>query len=93
MINYHYYTNDGEVVSPKEIELAVKEKRAVICWSHGDWKNVGTLMIFNGAEEAEIEAMRDTRDECYSMAEEVWCHLAESVKQAKMAASGLLVQR
>lgn len=88
-----YYTNDGEVVSSEEINKAFEEKRAVISWSHGDWKNVGTLMIFKDAEEAEIEAMRDTRNECYSMSEEVWNHLAESVKQAKMAASGLLVQR
>ena len=89
----NYFTVDGDTISAIDIENAVEQKRAVICWSHGDWKNVGSLLIAPTPEEAEIEASRDTRNECYSMADEVWCHLAESVKQAKMAASGLLVLR
>lgn len=88
-----YYTLDGDAVTREQIESAVSQRRAVIVWTHGEWKNIGSLLVCNDAEEADIEADRDTRDECYSMAEEVWGHRPSSVDEACRAASGRLIQR
>lgn len=88
-----YFTVDGDAVNAEQIEQAVAEHRAVIIWGHGEWRNIGSLMICATPEDAALEAERDTRDECYSMREEIWCHRAASVAQAKRAAAGLLIQR
>lgn len=74
----------------KIIEQAVAERRAIIRWSHGNWRNIGRLAIYETAEIAAEEAERDTRGKCYSMADEVWSELATDVRRACKAASGLL---
>ena len=84
------YTGDGDIVTLDQITRAVNERRAVICWSHGNWKNIGALYIYDSAEEALEDAERDTRGESWSMWDEVWCQLADSVSDARRAAKGLL---
>ena len=84
------YLVDGTEVSKDEIRRAVAEHRAVICWSHGNWVNLGTLSIYADAETAAMEAERDTRGQCWSMADEVWSEMVTSVGQATRAAAGLL---
>jgi hypothetical protein len=76
--------------SEEEIKEAVEENRAVIRWSHGNWRNVGRLLIFDSPEVASMEAERDTRGSCFSMVEEVWSELATDVDRALRADRGLL---
>ena len=87
-----YYTGEGDEVTQQEIEQAVKEHRAVLRWSHGWGYNAASLMIYPTPDEAEDEAGRDTRGECYSMSDEVWSELADSMRDARRAAAGLLKQ-
>lgn len=86
------YTITGDEVTMKEIKTAVTEGRAVIHWSHGEWVNYGGLAIYNTIDEADIEAERDTRGECWSMADEVWSHKPTNNNEAIRAAKGLLKQ-
>lgn len=85
-----YYDSDGNELTVEQITIAVREERAVLLWSHGEWKNIASLKIYSTPKEAALEAERDTRGECYSMAEEVWCELATSPDDALRAAKGLL---
>ena len=85
-----YYTIEGEEVSRQQIKEAVEKKLAVLHWSHGNWENVASLAIYPDAETAELEAERDTRGECWSMASEVWSHFPKDVSQACRAAAGML---
>jgi len=85
-----YYTGDGNQITQADIEQAVKEQRAVIRWSHGNFVNIATLLVYPTADEAEDEATKDTRGECYSMADEVWSELATDMRRARKAAAGLL---
>ncbi|PWH18192.1 MAG: hypothetical protein DDG60_00795 [Anaerolineae bacterium] len=80
-------------MKPEQIKQAVEEQRAVIRWSHGNWENVARLLIFDTPEEAALEAERDTRGHCWSMADEVWSELATDFDRAYRAHKGLLVQR
>ncbi len=84
-----YYDTEGRELVRSEIEKAVEEGRAVLRWSHDNWKNVASLYICEDAEEAEMEASRDTRGECWSMADEVWSETPDR-RQALLAAKGLL---
>ena len=59
-----YYTIDGQELTPEQITQAVKERRAVLRWSHGNWVNQAGLLLCSTADEAEIEAERDTIGEC-----------------------------
>ena len=85
-----YYTGDGNKITQAQIERAVKERRAVIRWSHGNWRNIATLLVYTTVDEAEDESGRDTRGDCYSMADEVWSELATDFRTARKAAAGLL---
>ena len=85
-----YYDQNGNEITAQEIKTAVAENRAVLRWCHGNWKNVASLYLFATAEEADIEAEVDTIGECYSMADEVWSDLADSVADALRAARGTL---
>lgn len=82
-------TIDGKNITIQEIEIAVRDGRAVIHWARGNWINLGGLAIYATAEIAEMEAERDTRGGCYSMADEVWSHIANK-RDAIRAARGLL---
>ena len=62
----------------------------MITWSHGNWENVGHLQIYKTPEEAEAHADKDTRSKCYSMADEVWCELADDFRRALKAEAGSL---
>jgi hypothetical protein len=84
-----YTLGDGQEVTREEIVQAVKEGRAVLCWSHGNWVNTASLNIYEDADTASMESERDTRGQCYSMADEVWCELAAE-QDALKAARGLL---
>jgi hypothetical protein len=84
------YTADGAEVTSDDVRQAVAEGRAVIVWSHGEWRNIGRLQIYDTEAEASIEARRDTRDECWSMADELWGELATDDDRALRAAKGLL---
>lgn len=88
-----YYTLDGDAVTREQIEQAVEQRRAVIVWQHGEWENIGSLLVCLDVEAADIEADRDTRGECYRMDEEVWCHRPASASVACRAAAGQLIQR
>ncbi len=83
------YTGEGKPITKEEIKKAVDEGRAVLRWSHGNWENRATLLIFDDAETADMEAERDTRGKCYSMADEIWSELA-TYSRAIRAAAGLL---
>ena len=72
------------------IKKAVNEGRAVLRWSHGNWENVANLLIFASSDEAKIEAGRDTRGKCYSMADEVWSEMCTDEDRAIKAHKGLL---
>lgn len=85
-----YYTGDSNEVTQAEIERAVKDRRAVIRWSHGNWVNVAVLLIYATADEAEDEAERNTVGNCYSMSDEVWSELVTDFRRARKAAAGLL---
>jgi hypothetical protein len=85
-----YYTDAGEEITREEIARAVQERRAVIRWGHVDWANVASLMVMGTPKQAEQEAGRDTRGQCYSMWEEVWSELATDAVRAYRAASGRL---
>ena len=85
-----YYSRDGQELSREEIARAVKEKRAILRWQHGNWKNYATLVICQTAEDADIESERDTRGECWSMSEEVWSDYPCTIREALKAASGSL---
>jgi len=85
-----YYTDAGDEIRRDEIDRAVQERRAVICWGHVDWANVASLMVMDTPEQAEREAERDTRGQCYSMWDEVWSELALDAVRARKAASGRL---
>ena len=85
-----YYDQDGNSLTVEQIKLAVAEERAVLRWSHGNWKNVASLYVFATAEEAEIEAEVDTVGECWSMRDEVWSELADNPGDALRAACGAL---
>ena len=85
-----YYTGDGNEVTQSQIEAAVKERRAVIRWSHGNGYNAASLIICDIPDEAEDEAERDTRGECWSMWDEIWSELASDFRSARKAAAGLL---
>jgi hypothetical protein len=74
-----------------KIRKAVEEGRAVIRWSHGDWENIGELLVFDSPETAAMEAERDTRGHCWSMADEIWSELCTDVNRAIKADRGLLV--
>jgi hypothetical protein len=77
-------------MTAEQIKAAVTEGRAVIRWSHGNWKNIGSLLVCRISEDAEIEAERDTRGECWSMADEVWSELATDAARALRAGAGTL---
>ncbi len=85
-----YYTADGEEITQAQIEQAVKNGKAVIRWSHGNWANIASLSIHDTPEEAEDEAKRDTRGQCWSMSDEVWSEPCLDFKRARKAAAGLL---
>jgi len=80
-------------MNAQEIKKAVEEKRAVIRYSHGNWENVGQLLVFDTLEEAHSAAKLDTRGHCYSMADEQWSHLCTDYQEALDAQAGALVQR
>jgi len=84
-----YHTLGGEEVTREEIEAAVRENRAIIHWSHGDWCNVGGLAIYVDEDEADVYD-QDTRGECWSMADECWTTRHPSVRDARRAAAGNL---
>ena len=84
------YLGDGTKVTKDEIRKAVAEQRAVIRWSHGNWVNVASLLIYDDADTAGIEAERNTIGECYSMSDESWSEMATTIGQATRAAAGLL---
>jgi hypothetical protein len=87
-------TESGVVVSESNIERAVSERRAVIRWCHNlNFSNSAGLEIYPDAETAAVEADRDTRGDCYSMADEVWSELATDVNRAIRAAAGKLIER
>ena len=76
-----------------QIKQAVEEKRAVIRWSHGEWENNGALKVYGTPERAEVEAEKDTRGHCHSMADEVWSELCTDYKRALKAQYGSLIVR
>ncbi len=80
-------------MNEEQIKKAVEEKRAVIRWSHGNWENNGRLLIYDSPEIAAMEAERDTRGRCWSMADEVWSELCTDVNRAIRSARGLLIVR
>lgn len=88
-----YYTIDGCEICRDQIVIAVSEGRAVLVWSHGNWSNSAGLKICADADEAESWGNRDTRGECYSAWDEVWCEVAVDIHDACRAASGKLVTR
>lgn len=83
-----YYDYEGNELSKDEIVKAVEEHRAVLCWSHGEWENVASLIICDNEEDAETQANVDTVGDCYSMWDEVWSDYPESIDEALRAAAG-----
>jgi len=78
-------------VTTEQIRQAVKNKTAVIHWSHGQWRNIGQLNIYDTAAIAAEESQRDTRGKCWSMLDEIWSELADDADRAIKAAAGLLI--
>jgi len=85
-----YYDQEGNELTKDEITVAVRERRAVLRWSHAQWRNVAALMIYPTAEEAKIESEKDTRGQCYSVWDEIWSRLADDADEALRAAEGEL---
>jgi hypothetical protein len=73
--------------SRSEIVAAVADRRAVGVWSHAEGHNVCRLLICRTREEADAAAERmDTRGECYSMWDETWTTIMDTVPAALAAA-------
>jgi len=91
---YCYYAGAEEegpkLIGLSAIEEAVREKRAVLRWHHGNWENVASLVICRDATEAAYEAAIDTRGKCHSMSDEIWSERATKNRDAIRAAKGLL---
>lgn len=85
-----YYTMAGDRVSPEEIRQAVRDGRAVIVWSHGNWYNSAGLRIYRTREGAELaETHFQTVGQCYSMWDETWTE-RPTEQTALQAAAGAL---
>jgi len=78
----NYYDHRGEELTEEVIRKAVAAGLAVISRSHGDWRTMASLIICEDKEEAERQASRDTRGECYSMWEESWCDYPKNAREA-----------
>jgi enamine deaminase RidA (YjgF/YER057c/UK114 family) len=78
-------------VTTHQIRQAVKNKTAVIRWSHGQWRNIGRLHIYDTAAIATKESERDTQGQCWSVFDELWSELADDADRAIKAAAGLLI--
>lgn len=92
MTKQELYTVDGAPVSRVQIKEAVKERRAVIHYSHGNWVNISSLGIYDDSVQAEMDATRDTRGKCTSVWDETWAELVTDPNRAIRAAAGLLKQ-
>ena len=68
-----YLTNDGTEVTIDQIRAAFTAGDAMLVHGHTDG-GTSTGLMLDGID-------RDTRDECYSMWEEVWTSKARSVNQ------------
>ncbi len=84
------YLADGTEVDKDTIRQAVAQGRAVLRWSHRDGYNAASLLILDTVEDANLEASRDTRGQCYSMWDEQWSGYPSSVGVAVRAAAGLV---
>jgi len=84
-----YTTMSGSDVSKSEIKTAVAEGRAVLRWSHGNWRNVASLIICADVETAQLEASVDTVGECWSMADECWSSIPSVTEAIRAAGPGL----
>ena len=73
-----YVLNDGTEVTRDEIEAAYNAGLAMLVHGNGDGHTTTGLML-DGEE-------IDTRDECYSMWDEVWTRPAPSLQAALRAA-------
>ena len=84
------YLGDGTEVTREEIERAVNEGRALLIWSHGNWRNIASLHIYETEEDADIAADKcNTVGECWSMGDETWTEWP-TVAEAILAAKGAL---
>ena len=83
---------DGNLITKAQIHKAIAEKRAVIRWRHGVRHNVGSLLILDTLEDADLEAERDTVGDCHLMSNEIWSERPKSYMQALRAAARVLRQ-
>ena len=75
-----YYLQDGTEVTKNDIEKAFKNGDAILIHARRLDGTTSSALMLNGVE-------FDTRNECYSMWEEVWTRKPKSLTEALRAAS------
>lgn len=92
MTEMHYCDNQGNAVTRDEIAQAVKERRAVLIWSHGNWVNRASLAVYPTHDEAALAYDQcETVGQCYSMSDETWTRWPNLSDALKAAAGALKV--
>lgn len=90
MTEMHYRDNQGNALTRDEIAQAVKERRAVLVWSHGNWVNIARLAVYPTHDDAAIAYDKyETVGQCYSMADETWTRWPNTADALKAAAGAL----
>lgn len=73
-----YYLQNGDEVTADQINTAFSAGKAVLIHNHRE-SGIATGLMLDGKH-------LDTRGECYSVWDEVWTHVPDTVKDALSAA-------